>query len=262
MSKRRDAKHGEAGAAGLEAVLGVRFRQPELLELALTHSSAANEGRGPEAALEPGVDNEQMEFLGDAVLGLLVAEALFREFSQCDEGLLTRLRANLVDRPRLVEVATAMGLTQQLKVGRSAETTGVRHKPAVLADAVEAVIAAVYLDSGLEKARGVVERFVIAPQRDVLRAALADAKGSGALRDAKSLLQEQVQAANAGRLRYVDVEQSGPAHQLQFTVEARLETADGERVLATASGGTKKDAQKIAARAALEAWPLEGEGRA
>jgi ribonuclease-3 len=256
MTTRRGRVAQEGEYAELENRLGHRFAKADLLHLALTHRSFAYESRGVDertAVAEPGMDNEQMEFLGDAVLGLAVAESLFREFPECSEGELTRLRASLVSRKRMAGVGEELGLGAFLILGRSAEQVGGRTKPALLANAAEAVIAAVYLDGGLKAASALIERAVIAPQRDVLRKALAGSTG-GALRDHKTLLQERVQATGAGKLRYVDAGQSGPAHQRLFCVEAQLEDQNGTRTLASAEGATKKEAQQRAAALALEGW--------
>jgi ribonuclease III len=244
--------------AELETRLGHGFARAELLHLALTHRSFAYESRGVDertATAEPGTDNEQLEFLGDAVLGLVVADCLFREFPQCTEGELTRLRASLVSRKRMADVGAELGLGEFLILGKSAEQVGGRRKPALLANAAEAVIAAVYLDGGLKPAAALIERAVIAPEMAALRKALAGSTG-GALRDHKTLLQERVQATGAGKLRYIDAGQSGPAHQRLFSVEAQLEAQSGTRVLASAEGGTKKEAQQKAAELALERWDV------
>jgi ribonuclease-3 len=250
-------QNGEARQyAELESRLGHRFVQPDLLHLALTHRSFAYESRGVDertAVAVPGTDNEQLEFLGDAVLGLVVAASLFREFPQCTEGELTRLRASLVSRKRMAEVGAELGLGEFLILGKSAEQVGGRRKPALLANAVEAVIAAVYLDGGIKPASRLIERSVIAPEREALQKAIAGSTG-GALRDHKTLLQERVQATGAGKLRYIDAGQSGPAHLRLFSVEAQLESDGETRVLATAEGGTKKEAQQKAAELALESW--------
>ncbi len=250
-------KSGAAGRfAQLESQLGHSFARPELLELALTHRSFAYESRGVDertATAVPGADNEQLEFLGDAVLGLVVAGSLFRNFPECSEGELTRLRASLVSRKRMAEVGAELGLGEFLLLGRSAEQVGGRKKPALLANAAEAVIAAVYLDGGLGAAELLIERAVVEPEMAGLRQALAGSAG-GALRDHKTLLQERVQATGAGRLRYIDAGQTGPAHLRQFSVEATLEGEEGTRVLATAEGGSKKEAQQRAAELALERW--------
>ena len=242
--------------ADLESRLGHRFANPELLHLALTHRSFAYESRGVDertATAVPGTDNEQLEFLGDAILGLAVAEALFTHFPQCSEGELTRLRASLVSRKRMAEVGAALGLGDFLILGRSAEQVGGRRKPALLANAAEAVIAALYLDGGLKAARHLIDRAVIEPEMPALRKALEGSTG-GALRDHKTLLQERVQATNAGKLRYIDAGQTGPAHERLFSVEAQLEAATGTRILSSAEGATKQEAQQRAAEIALEHW--------
>ena len=272
-TKRAQAADGPeigAGRRELEGKLGHRFRSPELLELALTHRSHTYEARNGVPAVilpahpeqrdqrnAPGTDNEQMEFLGDAVLGLVVTEALFREFPQCSEGELTRLRSNLVSRKRMAEMGLELGLGEALLMGRSAEQNGGRRKPALLANAAEAVLAAVYLDAGKEGLavlQAIAERYLVRPEMKAMRAALAEGTGRGAMRDHKTLLQERVQAEGAGKLRYIDTAQSGPAHQRVFSVEARLEDEAGERVLAAAEGSSKKEAQQRAAELALRHW--------
>jgi ribonuclease-3 len=258
MATRRGEGAGQF--AKLETRLGHRFAREELLHLALTHRSFAYESRGVDertAAAEPGMDNEQLEFLGDAVLGLVVAESLFKSFPQCTEGELTRLRASLVSRKRMADVGEELGLGEFLILGRSAEQVGGRRKPALLANAAEAVIAAVYLDGGLKAASALIERAVVEPEMEALRKALEGSTG-GALRDHKTLLQERVQASGSGRLRYIDAGQSGPAHQRLFSVEAHLEDEGGARVLAAAEGATKKEAQQRAAELALERWTQAG----
>ena len=255
-----------ADANSLEHRLGHKFARPDLLQLALTHRSFAYEARGgaPEPTLfpkqknPPGTDNEQLEFLGDAILGLIVAEALYREFPQSSEGELTRMRAALVSRKRMADFGAALALDEDLLLGKSAEQNGGRRKPALLANAAEAVIAAMYLDTGGEKSvRKLVDRQLIQPELASMRAALAGDSNHGALRDHKTLLQERVQAAASGRLRYVDIAQSGPPHQRLFAVEAQLEDESGTRVLASAEGPSKKEAQQRAAELALADWDAQ-----
>jgi ribonuclease-3 len=261
----------------LEARLGHKFADPQLLELAMTHRSHTYEARNGVPAVilpahpeqrdqrnAPGTDNEQLEFLGDAILGLAVTAALFREFPQCSEGELTRLRSNLVSRKRMFEMGEELGLGEALRLGKSAEQNGGRKKPALLANAAEAVLAAVFLDAraqggdGLAAVEALAETYLVQPELEAMRAAVAVDGNRGALRDYKTLLQERVQASNAGRLRYVDTEQTGPAHLRRFTVEAQLEHAGGMIVLAQAEGGSKKEAQQGAAELALAQWPAEG----
>lgn len=254
----------------LEGKLGHTFRQPDLLKLALTHRSFTYEARhGVPAVIvpahpeqrdqrnAPGTDNEQLEFLGDAVLGMVVTEALFREFPHSSEGDLTRLRSNLVSRKRMAEMGIELGLGEALLMGKSAEQNGGRRKSALLANAAEAVLAAVYLDAGedgLGTLRKIADRFLVQPEMEAMRAAVADGAGRGAMRDHKTLLQERVQAEGAGKLRYIDVAQSGPPHDRVFTVEARVENEGGERVLAEAEGSSKKEAQQRAAELAMLRW--------
>ncbi len=273
---RRQPQEKPVARPELEAKLGHRFFRPELLELALTHRSHTYESRhGVPAVIlpahpqqrdqrnAPGTDNEQLEFLGDAVLGLVITDALYREFPQCSEGELTRLRSNLVSRRRMSELGTELGLGEALLLGRSAELNGGRRKPLLLANAAEAVLAAVYLDvrqsggDGLAAVQALTERYLVQPELETMRAALAMDLGRGVMRDHKTLLQERVQATGVGTLRYIDVAQSGPPHERTFTVEAQLENAEGVRVLAAAEGSSKKEAQQRAAELALaELMPL------
>jgi len=273
MSRRKTAQDDRTRLREqLEHLLGYTFANPALLELALTHRSFAYEARHgapPEPILPahphqrdqrnaPGSDNEQLEFLGDAILGMVVTEALYRDFPHCSEGELTRLRSALVSRKRMADFGAELGLGETLLLGRSAEVNGGRIKPALLANAAEAVLAAAYLDAGAEglaTVRAIADRYLIQPELAAMRQALAEDLGRGALRDHKTLLQERVQAAGAGRLRYIDTSQSGPPHQRLFVVDVRLEHEESERVLATAEGSSKKEAQQRAAELALAAWP-------
>ena len=263
---------------GLQKTLGHSFARPELLELALTHRSHTYEARhGVPAVIlpahpeqrdqrnAPGSDNEQLEFLGDAVVGLAVTAALFHLFPDCSEGELTRLRSSLVSRVRLAQMGQQLGLDAALRLGKSAEQNGGRQKPALIANATEAVVAAVFLDAGaggLAAVQTLADKYLIQPDLEALRAALRSDLGRGALRDHKTLLQERVQSIGAGRLRYVDIGQEGPPHLRRFTVEARLvventqDTGHAEviRVLAAAEGGSKKEAQQRAAELALAGW--------
>ena len=255
----------DAGSAFAEAV-GHAFGKPELLEWALTHRSLAYE-RAPDERAKTTGDNEQLEFLGDAVLGLIVAEDLFRRFPESREGELTRLRASLVSRRHLGEVAARIDLGAVLLLGRGEEQSGGRRKPALLANALEAVIAALYLDGGLEAARRFIERVVIGPSVPELERALASGGTfSGAIGDHKSALQEYMQSAGAGQPQYVLTAESGPDHQRTFRVEVRLQDEDGgSRSIAESEGTSKKQAQQEAARIALERLVSEpvrtGDGR-
>ena len=276
--ERRGRSSATRAWSSLEQILGYKFAKPALLELALTHRSHPYEARtdpgeiaGHETRNTPGTDNEQLEFVGDAVLGLAVTELLYQQFPDRSEGELTRMRASLVSRQRMAALGVELGLDEHLLVGRSAEQNGARRKPALMANAAEAVMAAIYLDAnaagkdGFREVRRLVEQKLVKPELATLEAALKSDGGRGALRDAKTLLQERVQARGVGRLRYADTDQSGPAHQRRFKVEARIEGQDGAvSVLASAEGASKKEAQQKAAELALKHWtePLPHEAGA
>jgi ribonuclease-3 len=230
-----------------------RFQRPDLLTWALTHRSLSYE-TNPETLPNPGSDNEQLEFVGDAVLGLAVAESLFQRFPNSREGELTRLRASLVSRRHLGEVAARIDLGALLRLGRGEEQSGGRKKPALLANALEAVIAALYLDGGLAAARAFIERHIIEPALPDLRLAMQSGDTfSGAIGDHKSALQEHLQATGSGQPHYVLTAQSGPDHEKRFRVEVRIgDGTGGSRALAESEGSTKKQAQQEAARIAFE----------
>jgi ribonuclease-3 len=236
-----------------------KFKDPSLLTLALTHSSLAYESN-PEGTREPGSDNEQLEFIGDAVLGLVVAEALYRRFPGSREGDLTRLRASLVSSRHLAEVAQRIQLGPMLRLGRGEQHSGGHRKPALLANGLEAVIAAMYLDGGLAPARDFIHRHIIEPADADLAGVLeSDEPFSGAVGDYKSALQERLQAEGAGQPKYVMTDQSGPDHKKCFRIEVRVaDSAGGFITLADAEGTTKKLAQQEAARRALAGLLLSG----
>ena len=244
------SKQGDAPAI---ALTGHHFSDPGLLVWALTHRSLSYE-RAPEESAKPSSDNEQLEFIGDAVLGLVVAEALFRRFPDSREGELTRLRASLVSRRHLANVASGIDLGSMLLLGRGEDQSGGRRKPALLANALEAVIAALYLDGGLDAARRFIDRVIIVPSLPELQVALlSGGTFNGAIGDHKSALQEYVQSSGAGQPHYVLTAQSGPDHRKTFRVEVRLQGSDGEsRPIAESEGASKKQAQQEAARVALE----------
>ncbi len=274
MAPKPDRANGSAAGT----IFGYRFQKPKLLELALTHRSMAYEaGAQPIVAAEnngkaalqgssPQSDNEQFEFLGDAVLGFVVAEDLFRRFPGSREGELTRLRASIVSRRHLGEVASRLRLGEHLRLGKGEERTGGRNKPALLSNTMEAVIAAMYLDGGLSLVAGFIEREIVAPALPALHAALVPQDGAssslnGAVGDHKSALQERLQAAGYKQPHYVLVDQSGPDHQKQFSIEVRVVDPHGEeRPLGQATGATKKVAQQEAARLALVRLDAEGVG--
>jgi ribonuclease-3 len=218
----------------LEARLGVTFRQPDLLRTALIHPSYANEH--PNDAAET---NERLEFLGDAVLGLIVAETLYERYPEVEEGRLTEWRAQLVCGPTLARVAERLGLGEALLLGRGEESTGGRTREGNLERVFEAVIGAVMLDQGLDAARGcaghaLVEEFAVLD-------------GDSAAMNPKGALQQLVQGA-FGRPHYFTTREEGPEHARRFTIEVRI---DGE-VFGTGSGSSKQQAEKEAARAAID----------
>src|SRR5271167_2397963 len=240
--------------SNLQERIGHAFAKPELLEQALTHSSLAFE-QGSSAV--DALDNEQLEFLGDAVVGLIAAESLYRRYPELPEGELTRLRAALVSRQHLGQVALKLDLGAYLYLGKGEERSGGRKKAALLANAIEAVIGAVYLDAGLDAARVFVEHWVVEPYVAELRAAL---ERGGSIGDHKSALQEFLQARKAGQPEYIVKAESGPDHRKRFLVEVRTPaTSAKSRVLASGSGTTKKHAEQEAARRAYQKLLRESE---
>ena len=223
----------DAGISELEQKLQYTFRNVSLLETALTHSSWANERRGRCQC------NERLEFLGDSVQGMTVAEHLYRTFPDMPEGRMTRLRAELVCEQSLHQVALGLGLGAYIRLGKGEEHTGGHERPSILADAVEAVIAALYLDGGLAPARAFVHRRVLT---DVT------AHLSGSSMDYKTRLQELVQQKSGQTLAYEMVGASGADHSKVFTARVSL---NGEPV-GEGSGRTKKEAEQMAAKSALE----------
>jgi len=229
----------------LEDALGYRFRRPELLALALTHRSAASEAP-PEQAQhaggvpELGTHNERLEFLGDAVLALAASEALVRTFPNWSEGHLSKSRANLTSAGTLAHAARRLEFGTFVRIGKGEEKTGGREKPGLLADAFEAVVAAIYLDGGLEAARVFLGRTVLSQVSLATGAELAQS-------DRKSALQEYLQGRGLAPALYVLSGESGPDHLKQFEVEVWVE---GKR-LAAGKGTTKKQAEQRAADAAL-----------
>jgi ribonuclease-3 len=227
----------ETQLAELEAALGHCFRQREWLERALTHSSRRRE---PPATIA-GEDNEKLEFLGDAVLGALVSEYLVTSFPDWSEGQLSKSRAKLVNSHSLQAAARRLNLGQYLRLGRGEEKTGGREKSTVLADAYEAVVAAIYLDAGLDAAREFVRSSLL--EETIGR----EAQHLGQP-DHKSGLQEFLQARGHPPAEYRVVSESGPDHRKTFLVEVCM----AGRVLGSAAGANKKEAEQAAARLALE----------
>lgn len=238
----------------LQVALGYKFKRPELLQRALTHSSHAHEeskAAGQDSAGNEILDNEQFEFLGDAVLGLVTSQLLFERFPRFHEGQLSKLKAHLVSAGHLVKVAVALDLGRYLRLGRGEERSGGRTKSTLLSDSLEAVIAAMYLDSGLEQAREFIIQRVLAPELEQIT---GEREPDFSLTDYKSSLQELLQAR--GRLQpvYVTVKEEGPDHRKTFTVEARVypQGQSKPEYVARAEGATKKKAEQLAAKQALE----------
>ena len=237
MSGARAADRAGDAALDLRAFaarIGHDFADPSLLSRALTHASAVGEGRGSRS---PRADNQRMEFLGDRVLSLVMAEALLARDPGAPEGVIAPRFNALVRRETLAEVARGIDLGAVLRLGRSEARSGGRRKEALLADAMEAVIAAIYRDAGLEAARAVVTRL------------WGDRVGrvEGDARDAKTALQEWAQARGGPPPDYDLIEREGPDHEPLFTIEARLAAGPTAR----ARAGSKREAEQAAARALL-----------
>ena len=224
-----------ADLAALQQTLGLSFNDPSLLERALVHSSYINEN----PSLAP-TSNERLEFLGDAVLGLIVTEKLYRDFPDCDEGEMTRLRAALIRGDTLARMARAIRLGNYLYLGKGEEVSGGRNKPANLAGALEAVIGAIFLDQGSAITRDFILR--------LLNTELQKVVSQGAGVDYKSQLQELIQAREQQTPVYRVIKTIGPDHNKRFTVEVRV----GDTVLGKGSGKGKKAAETEAARSALK----------
>ncbi len=214
--------------AQLQKNLGYTFKDVSLLETALTHSSYANE-RG-----DGTLCNERLEFLGDSILGFLSAKYFYQSFDS-PEGVLTKHRAARVCEAALCLFATELGIGNAMRLGKGEERTGGRERPSILADAFEAVLAAVYLDGGLDEASKIVLRFI--PRHDELDEA----------KDFKTLLQEVVQRNREERVEYVIVDEEGPDHAKIFTVEVHLNS----NVIGRGKGRSKKLAEQNAAKEAL-----------
>lgn len=217
----------------LEKAIGYRFKNISLLQNALAHSSYANE-RWHNSLMS----NERLEFLGDSILGMTVADFLYRTFPDRPEGELTRMRADMVCERTLAAVADRIGLGQHLLLGHGEEQGGGRSRPSILADAVESIIAACYLDGGFESAASFIRMFILC---DVPVKQLHHV-------DYKTNLQELVQQKKNQVLSYVLVGESGPDHDKQFVVEVSLNGA----VVGKGTGRSKKKAEQDAARAAIE----------
>ncbi len=221
----------------LEKKLGYSFQDRALLETALNHSSYANENRA--AGLE---SNERLEFLGDSVLGQIVASYLFLTYPKMPEGQMTRLRAELVCEQSLHAVAQKLELGRYIKLGRGEEHTGGRQRESILADAVEAVIAAMYLDGGIAVSKRFIDAYILSG---------FEAEDIHTVTDYKTALQEHIQRKSGQTLAYELVSESGPDHRKTFTMRVAL----NDSPIGEGSGRTKKEAEQNAAKAGLKALP-------
>lgn len=233
----------------LETSLGHHFQRFELLEQALTHSSQARELEALSAVGGSTVgDNEMLEFLGDAVLGLATSETLFQRFPAFQEGQLSKLRAHLVGQRHLLRVAEKLQIGQYMRLGRGEEKSGGRNKASLLVDALEAVLAALYLDGGWPVARDFIVRVIVEPELENMK---LDTSAIPVM-DFKSALQEALQARGGPQPVYALVKEEGPEHRKTFTVEVKLLAPEMGQFVGRAQGATKKRAEQEAARQVLE----------
>lgn len=230
----------QSGLEELERALGYRFANRALLERAVTHSSSANELQ-PDNSVH--ADNERLEFLGDAIIGLLVSEELFRRFDAYSEGQLSLLKNHLVSAAHLLAVAHRLDLGRYLQLGRGEETAGGRGKQRLLVNAFEAVLAAVYLDGGIETARELLIREAMPPDDE-----LRELAGFGPPHDYRAELERLARDRKLPRPLYLLMSETGPGHARAFTVEVRA----GRDFVAAAEGSSKKSASHNAARKVCE----------
>ena len=223
MSKEKMAK--------LEEKIGYRFRNRMLLKQALTHSSYANEQK-----INKSGDYERLEFLGDAVLELVSSDYIYKHNPNMTEGKMTKFRSSIVCEPALAFCAREIGLEQYILLGKGEETTGGRDRDSIISDVMEAIIGAIYLDSGIDEASVYIQRVI-----------LSDLEHKQLFYDAKTILQEKVQKKNKGTLRYVLLREEGPEHDKTFAVDAMI---DDVRV-GSGTGHSKKAAEQKAAYEAL-----------
>lgn len=217
----------------LEKRLNYKFKNIDLLKNALVHSSYANEVRGNVHS------NERLEFLGDSVLSIIVSEHLYNKFPNMPEGELTRMRASLVCEKSLCEFSRELGIGKYLKLGKGEDKNGGRERDSILADAFEAVLAAVYLDGGMDAAKAHIMNTVL---RDIKHCE------DDTFKDYKTTLQEVIQRNPEESVSYILVNESGPDHNKSFTVEVHLNS----NVIGKGTGKSKKQAEQMAAKQALE----------
>lgn len=221
-----------------EEKIGYKFKKEKLLLSALTHSSYANEIK------DKSLSNERLEFLGDSVLGIITGEFLFNQFNKLPEGELTKMRAALVCEQSLLLYSKKLGIAEFVRLGKGEEQTGGRERPALLADAFEALLAALYLDGGLE----VAKNFLLPYLKEFAPQAL---KGE-TFKDYKTILQEIVQKNPSEVVKYVIVSEQGPDHNKVFVAQVHL----NRNIIGTGEGKCKKDAEQMAAKVALELMGL------
>lgn len=219
-----------------EKAIGYEFKNKSLISQALTHSSYANERKTE--------NNERLEFLGDSVLGFITAEYLFKRLKKNHEGSLTKLRASLVCEQSLFEISKKIRLSDYILLGHGEEMSGGRKRPSVVSDAFEAVLAAIYLDAGMDFAR----KWLI----NLMSDAYNDALSGNRNRDYKTELQEYIQSKKLGEIEYSVISETGPDHNKRFEVEAAL----GGRRIGRAMGKNKKEAEQLAARKAMGKYEI------
>ncbi len=247
----------------LEESLGHHFQRPELLEQALTHSSQAREveslsaSDGSSSSGSSSGDNEMLEFLGDAVLGLATSETLFHRFPEFQEGQLSKLRAHLVGQRHLLRVAEQLQIGNYMRLGRGEEKSGGRNKASLLVDALEAILAALYLDGGWPVARDFIVRVIVEPELAHMKLETSAIP----VMDFKSALQEALQAMGGPQPIYALVKEEGPEHKKTFTVEVKLSQPGMSQFVGRAGGPTKKSAEQEAARQVLEHLALSKSGQ-
>lgn len=219
-----------------EQIIGYTFKNKELLKTALTHSSFANEQGGDVKY------NERLEFLGDSVLGIITAEYLFKNHQDFPEGELTKVRSALVCEKALFQFASEIHLGEYLYLGKGEQRTGGKNRPSILADAFEALIAAIYLDGGMKKAKEFVLRFITAAQAEAIEINT----------DYKTKLQEIIQKNPEERIEYAIIGETGPDHDKRFVVAVKLNS----NIIGQGEGKSKKKAEQLAAKEALRLMGL------
>jgi ribonuclease III len=247
--------------SSFEAQLGYKFRKPELLTQALTHSSHAREHEAIDPTRPddlPPQDNEQLEFLGDSILGFVTSQALFERYPHFHEGQLSKLKAHLVSEKHLIRAARQLHLGRYLRLGKGEEKSGGRDKIALQVDALEALLAAFYLDTGLDYVREFILDVIVEPEMKRLK---KHSVNGFPVTDYKSALQETAHTMSRPQPSYVLVSEEGPEHKKTFTVETRVPSPGAQskiEFVGRGKGPTKKKAEQDAARQAIEyLWSLE-----